>query len=439
MHSLSRRDVLRLSTGLALSFLVPGLDLRAAQKRGAERPRSLITLWCQGGPSQLETWDPHPGTKIGGPTKAIGTNVKGLQIAEHYPMMAEHMDSVCVLRSLVSKEGDHERATYMGKTGFRPDPTIKHPSLGAILANQYETDRAALMADTSLSTAERKKKQAELRLDVDIPVQASILPGEWPSRGGYLGDQFDPFKIFDPKQSLHNMEAAVKDDRQTRRLASLDVVEQAFAARRRQSEKTLHQETVRRALTMMSSSQLKAFKIETEPQAIRDAYGDTPFGQGCLVARRLVEEGVRAVEVTLEGFDTHADNFTGHINRGKTLDPAFAALMTDLKQRDLLASTVVLCIGEFGRTPSINPLQGRDHWPNGFSAVLAGGGFKSGVVIGETDPTGKEKNPKAPINTEDLYATVLTRLGVDCRAEHLTPIGRPMRFSDGNPLERLLA
>jgi hypothetical protein len=327
----------------------------------------------------------------------------------------------------------------MGKTGFRPDPTITHPSLGAIIASQYEADRAALIGDKSLSTADRQKKLAALRLDVDIPVHASIVPTQWPSRGGYLGDQFDAFKIFDPKQSLHNMEAAVKDDRQTRRLASLDVVEQAFAARRKQAEKTLHQETVRRALTMMSSSQLKAFKIETEPQEIRDAYGDTPFGQGCLVARRLVEEGVRAVEITLDGFDTHADNFTGHINRGKTLDPAFAALMTDLKERDLLASTIVLCIGEFGRTPNINPLQGRDHWPTGFSAVVAGGGFKSGVVIGETDPTGKERNPKDPIDTEDLYATILTQLGVDCRAEHLTPIGRPMRFSDGDPVQRLLA
>jgi hypothetical protein len=439
MLPVSRRHVLQVVSGLGVSFLVPGLSLRAAQKRGPERPRSLITLWMAGGQSQLEAWDPHPGTKIGGPTKAISTNVPGLQISEHYPRMAEHMSEVCLTRSMVSKEGDHERATYMLKTGFRPDPTIIHPSLGAILADKFERDRAKLNADTTLSAEERKRLLVEQRLNVDIPVHVSVVPGQWPARGGYLGDQYDAFKIYDPNQSLHNMQAGVKDNRQSERLEGLNVVEQAFSARRKQARETLHQETVRRALTMMASQQLRAFKIENEPKEVRAAYGDTSFGQGCLVARRLVEEGVRAVEVTLDGFDTHADNFTGQRNRGKTLDPAFAALLTDLKQRDLLASTIVMCIGEFGRTPAVNPLEGRDHWPTGFSTVLAGGGFKPGLLVGSTDPAGKEKQPADPIEVRDLYATILSQLGVDCKTEHLTPIGRPMRFSDGTPVERLLA
>ena len=189
---------------------------------------------------------------------------------------------------------------------------------------------------------------------------------------------------------------------------------------------------------MMSSKQLSAFEIKDEPQPLRDAYGDSVFGRGCLVARRLVETGVRAVEVTLQGFDSHTNNFSTHQDKAAKLDPAFAALISDLKQRDLLESTIVLCIGEFGRSPSINPLAGRDHWPSGFSCVVGGGGLQSGIVIGETDPTGKKIEPKDPINVNDLYATIFKTMAVDYKQETITPIGRPMVFCDGQPIERLL-
>lgn len=414
----TRRDILSVLSGLGVSFLLPGLDLRATQRRGAERPRSLITLWMAGGPSQLESWDPHPGTKIGGPTLAIKTNVSGLSIAEHYPLMAERMSEVCLIRSLVSKEGDHERATYLLKTGFRPDQTIVHPSLGAILAHRYEEEH---------------------QTDLDIPRYISLSPNQWPGRGGFLGDQFDAFKIYNPNDTLQNMQTRVTEsDRKTRRLETLNVVEDAFSARRKHSEKTLHRDTIQRALKMMTTEQLQAFKIAEEPAAVRKAYGDTPFGQGCLVARRLVEQGVRAIEVTLDGFDTHADNFTGQRNRAATVDPAFASLLNDLKERHLLESTVVLCIGEFGRTPNVNPLSGRDHWPTGFSAVVAGGGFKQGLVVGQTDPTGAKKDPQDPVEVQDLYATILDTFHVDYKRERITPIGRPMPFSKGTKLDRLL-
>lgn len=415
---LSRRDLFRLSSGLGLSILLPALDLRAATERGPARPKSLITLWMAGGPSQLETWDPHPGTKIGGPTKAIKTNVEGLSIADHFPRMAERMDSVCVIRSLVSKEGDHERATYMLKTGFRPAPALIHPSLSAIVAQKYDEDGCK---------------------DLAIPRIISFSPNQWPARGGFLGDQYDAFKIFDPKENLHNLAARVQGTRQSQRVENLNVVEKSFARKRAQAKATLHEETVKSALTMMTSDQLKAFKIDEEPKAVRDAYGDSQFGQGCLAARRLVEVGVRAVEVTLDGFDTHADNFTGHALRGEKVDPAFAALIHDLKERDLWDSTVVLCIGEFGRTPAINPFSGRDHWPSGFSAVVGGAGFKQGLIIGKTDPEGVAKMPEDPIEVQDLYATVLKNLGVDFARERMTPIGRPMQFSAGTPIDRLLA
>jgi len=411
----SRRDFLKMASGMGLSFLLPGLDLKAAKKRGRERPKSMITLWMSGGPSQLETWDPHPDTAIGGPTKAISTRLPGLQIADLYPKMAEVIDSLSVIRSLVSKEGDHERGTYYLKTGYRPVPAIKHPSIGAVLAHQLGDSK------------------------IEIPQHVSLCNSQSPARGGYLGAEFDAFKVFAPGENLANMRAPFKNDRQNRRLKNLDVLSTSFRrSRRAQTERTQHRQTISRALTMMRSEQLKAFEIENEPMEVRKVYGETSFGRGCLMARRLVEEGVRAVEVTLNGFDSHTNNFSTHKENGNILDPAFAALISDLKQRDLLDSTVVLCIGEFGRTPNINPFEGRDHWPTGFSCVLGGGGLKSGLVIGETDPEGTKKQPKDPIQIQDLYATIFKTMSVDFEKEIISPIGRPMKFSEGKPIPQLL-
>ena len=236
------------------------------------------------------------------------------------------------------------------------------------------------------------------------------------------------------------MTALVETSRQDRRLENLKVVSQSFLrGRKTKVEQTLHQHTVDAALRMMTSEQLKAFSVENESKALRAAYGDNPFGKGCLVARRLIEVGVRSIEVALQGFDTHAKNHEGQSARAKSLDPALATLFKDLVDRDLLQSTIVLVTGEFGRTPNINPLGGRDHWPNGFSCLLGGGGLAHGVVIGETDPEGEEKQPKDPIEVADLYATVLNQLGIDYAKEVITPIGRPMKFCAGQPIERLIA
>jgi len=170
-----------------------------------------------------------------------------------------------------------------------------------------------------------------------------------------------------------------------------------------------------------------------------EAYGDSRFGRGCLVARRLVETGVRAIEVSLGGFDTHANNHAGHETNAKILDPAFATLIKDLKEKDLLDSTVILCIGEFGRTPTINALDGRDHWPTGFSCLLGGGGLASGVVIGETDPTGEKHKPTDPVEVNNLVATILKAVGVDYEKELISPIGRPLQLSDGTAIDKLFA
>jgi hypothetical protein len=414
--SLDRRHWLQQTlTGLGVGFALPALDAVAARQRGPARPTSLITLFLAGGPSQLETWDPHPGQKIGGETTAIKTRLKGLRIASDYPLTAGIINELSVIRSLVSREGDHQRGVYLIKTGYRPDRTLTHPSLGAILAK------------------ERWDKT------IEIPQHVSLGGGPRPARGGFLGAQYDAYKIYNPGKRLRNIASQIKDKRQLRRLRGLKVVSQTFSLGRLAATRgTQHQLMVDRALAMMNSDQLKAFQIDDESRSTIDLYGDTRFGRGCLVARKLVEAGVRAIEVTLPGWDTHTNNFEGHHQQAATLDPALFALITDLKQHDLLDSTIVLVLGEFGRTPTINPLDGRDHWPQGFSCLIGGGGLAAGRLLGATDPTGRKRKPDQPVEIADLFATVISRMGVEYGKEVITPIGRPMAYCEGTPIPGLL-
>jgi len=415
-EELNRREWLRLAAGLGVSVLLPALDARSASLRGERRPKSLITLWMSGGPSQLETWDPHPGSPVGGPTQAIKTRTPGLEIADLYPLVAEQIDALSVIRSLVSQEGDHERGTYYVKTGYRPDPTLTHPSVGAIAAQELPNP------------------------DLKIPPHISLGNSRWPARGGYLGDQLDAFRIFEPGRNVRNMRPRVSQARQQRRLSNLNIVTRGFRkGREQQADQTLHQHTIDRALAMMQSEQLAALDLEQESPATLKRYGDSRFGRGCLAARRLIQEGVRAVEVTLRGFDSHANNFEGHAQQAEQLDPALSSLIQDLREQELLSSTVVLCVGEFGRTPKINKLEGRDHWPNGFSCLLGGGGLRGGLVIGSTDPSGRQTKPQDPVPIADLYATILNVLRIDYAQEQITPIGRPLAYSSGTPIKQLFA
>ena len=417
---LRRRDLLKAAGLAGLSWLTPvGQFLARAAERGREPARSVILLWLAGGPSQLETFDPHPGSAAAGGTRAIPTAVKGVQLAEGLERLAGRMADVALVRSLVSKEGDHERGTYLMKTGFRPDPTVVHPSIGAVCCHE-------------LPEAVPGLKKTE------VPRHVSILPGRWPGRGGFLGDQYDAFKTYDPAEKVPDVTARVPAARDEQRLRDLDVVERAFAQGRAERVKgTLHRETGAGARTLMTSEQLKAFEVAHEPAKVRQAYGDTPFGRGCLAARRLIEVGVRCVEVTLDGWDSHADNHTIQRRLVGVLDPAFSALLSDLKERALLEKTVVLCMGEFGRTPRINRLGGRDHWVHGFSLAVAGGGVRGGRVIGETDPEGGEKVP-APVEVKDVHATVLAAVGLNPEKVNAAATGRTVKVSEGTPIRALL-
>jgi hypothetical protein len=413
-----RRNFLRAASIAGVGWLTPlgHLLARQAEQAGrADAAQSVILLWLAGGPSQLETFDPHPGKTIAGGTDAVNTPVKGLQLAEGMPQVAEQAGSIAFVRSVTSKEGDHERGTYEMKTGYRPDPTVVHPSIGAVCAHELPVGKT------------------------EIPRHISILPNRWPGRGGFLGDEFDAFKTYDPANKVPNVTAHVPGERDQRRTLYLDVVERAFAKGRENRVKmTRHRETVRDARVMMTSEQLKAFEVNREPERLRQAYGDSPFGRGCLAARRLIEVGVRCVEVTSDGWDTHANHHSLTKKLNATLDPAFATLVRDLRERDLLRRTIVICCGEFGRTPKINPAGGRDHWTNGFSIALAGGGLRAGFALGETDPEGVKPPPDA-VTVAGIHATILTALGIDPKKTLQSPIGRTVQLSQGKAIKELLA
>jgi len=397
-----------------MGWLTPVSEILAAttEKSGDRNApaKSIILLWLSGGPSQLETFDPHPNQDIAAGTTAIKTSVDGIQLASGMQQTAELMEHIAVVRSVVSREGDHERAAYNVKTGYRPDPTIVHPSIGAVVCHQLPQG------------------------NTEIPRHISILPDAWSGRGGYLGDQFDAFRLGDPDQRLHDMKSRTDKERFERRLKNLDVVERAFAKGRianLEQERTLHKTMMNEAVTMMNSKQLRAFDLSEVRSSELVAFGDSAFGRSCLVAARLIETGVRCIEVTLRGWDSHVSNHEIHQARVQELDPALAALIRHLQERSLLDQTLVICGGEFGRTPRMNAAGGRDHWPHGFSIALAGGGIQGGQVIGETDPAGGRLAYEAGIPVENIHATALNALGIRSELELETPIGRPLKLCEG--------
>jgi hypothetical protein len=417
---LSRRAMLGWAGAAGLAWLTPFSRMLAREAESAPRgrpARSLILLWMAGGPSQLETFDPHPGKRIAAGTTSIRTSMKGVEFGAGMVQAAGWMDRMTLVRSVMSKEADHERAVYAMKTGYRPSQTVVHPSIGAVVCHQLED------------------------AGMDIPRHISIVPGGSPARGGYLGAEFDAFQVRDPKGPIQDIHQPAMGVRMDRRMEDLTILERGFARGRPadlETGRTVHRASMERALRMMGSEQLTAFDLERVPESEKAAYGDSAFGRGCLAALRLIEAGVRCVEVTLDGWDTHVNNHGLQGEKIRVLDPAFAALMRDLEVRGLMESTVVMCGGEFGRTPKLNPLEGRDHWPYGFSVMLAGGGFRRGYVKGSTDPEGESREPGEPVTVADVHATIQRALGIDPERELKTPVGRLLALSEGRVIGELL-
>jgi hypothetical protein len=415
-NGIGRRTLLRVGTSTLFGALVArALSPRLALAADAPpaRARACILLWLNGGPSHVDTFDPKPGRPGGGPFKAIQTRARGMMLSEHLPRLADRGDRIAVVRSMSSKEGNHGRAQYFVHTGYAPNPTVVHPSLGAWTC--------ARLGDPS----------------AELPAFVSI---GGPSFGaGFLGVQNGPFVLqkagAPPADVAHA--PGVDAARFERRRAMLDTMEERFARTTGDPKVEGRRQVYAKAVRLMKAPKLDAFDLSTE--ATQKAYGDTDFGRGCLVARRLVERGVKFVEVVLDGWDTHRDGFERSKTLMGTLDPAFAALIDDLAERGLLASTLVACMGEFGRTPRINANDGRDHWPQAWSAVLAGGGVRGGVVHGATDADGAAVAGPAT-GVPDLLATLSTQLGLDPTHTETTPAGRPIAVTDGgSPIRALLS
>jgi len=373
--------------------------------------RACILLWMAGGPSQFETLDPKPGAPTQGPTKAIATAVPGIQIAEHMPRMAGVMQDLALIRSMTSKEGNHGRATYLLHTSYPPSGGITHPGFGSLVAQQLG------------------------EADFDLPHFVSISgQSVGPS---FLGVRYAPFVVTDPNQKPDNLMPPVSAERLDRRLGLMKELETPLArtgaAPLVKEHQTLYDQTARMAL----SPRVKAFDLAREPDKVRDAYGRSAFGQGCLMARRLVEAGVTFIEVQSSGWDTHSDELPALKKLIPPVDQATAALVADLKDRGLLDRTLVIWMGEFGRMPRVNITNGRDHYPQAFSLALSGGGVKGGRVIGATDANGEEVAER-PVGVPDLFCTFCKALEIDPRVENLSNVGRPLKIVEtGRAIEEV--
>lgn len=409
--AVSRRGFLRF-----LSAAVPGLSLFDQLTLHADEVRrqrkSCILLWMAGGPSQFETLDPKPGAETQGPTRAIPTATPGIAIAEHWPHLARVTQDLTIIRSMTSREGNHGRATYLLHTSYAPSGGVVHPGIGAIVAKELG--------------------QADFDLPNFVSIQGTSIG---PS---FLGVQYAPFVVLDPNRSPDNLAAPVADARLGRRLNLMRELEQPFAEEGAAAQVREHQSLYGQTARLVLSPRVRSFNLDHEPARVRDQYGRSAFGQSCLMARRLVEEGVPFVEVQSSGWDTHGNELPSLRRLIPPVDQGTAALISDLRARGLLERTLVIWMGEFGRTPRINVNAGRDHFPQAFNLALAGCGVRGGQVIGATNRLGTDVADR-PVSVQDLFVTIYRALGINPRRENQTNVGRPLRLVEtGNVVQDVL-
>jgi hypothetical protein len=417
--------------------------LAARAASDPKRKRACILLWMFGGPSQMDTFDLKPGHANGGPYKEIRTSAPDLRISEHLPKIARFGDRMAIVRSMSTKEGEHGRATFLMRTGYQPTGPIQYPTLGSLVSKELGAEDAPLPNFVGIG-----------------PFRFFNVAAYSP---GFLGPQYAPLIVADGGQffgqqgrtyeqalKVQDIDLPAGVDRQQAdaRIELLGDMESDFLSQHPGVAPLSHKTAYDRAVKLMKTEANKAFNLDEEPPMLRDAYGRNLFGQGCLLARRLVERGVPFVEVTLArnenmgpfGWDTHAQNFDAVKRLSAVLDPAWGTLMEDLKQRGLLDSTLIVWMGEFGRTPRINGNQGRDHYPNAWSTVLSGGGIKGGQAFGKTSADGTKVETR-PISVGDFLATICLALGIDPMKQNVSNVGRPIRIADKNaqPIKEIIA
>lgn len=436
-NRLPRRDWLTLAAAgvgtASASGWLPVLAAHAAEK--GTKHKSCILLYMSGGPSHIDTFDLKHNSETGTDFKAIDTSVPGIKISEHLPKIAKLMRHGAIIRSMNTIEADHDRGRYLMHTGYpRSNGGVPWPSLGALVSSELGQPGFLLPNFVVCNLHDR--------LD--------------PTFTGYLGPQHRGLILPDLDKGIEDVQPVIKKEELDDRLDLLSHLDDAFRGKYRASSTAAHQANYRRSLDLMRADKLKAFDLSLETAASRARYtprpaakdprynGSRDFGKGCLLARRLVEVGVPFVEVVLQSWDTHADNFSTTKLLSEALDSPMSALIEDLKDRGLLDSTLVIWMGEFGRTPKFqNSFKergpGRDHFGRAWSTVLMGGGIKGGQVIGRTDKIGGTVEER-PVTAADFMATVCEILGVDSRKNNEGPGGRTVRVTDksSKPIKDLL-
>ncbi|HCA50671.1 MAG: hypothetical protein CMM06_07690 [Rhodopirellula sp.] len=408
---MSRRHFMSHMTG-ASAMTMPALAMGNTLLNNAEdlkrRRKSAILLWMGGGPSTMDIWDLKPGAPTGGPFRPIATS-GDQQISEHMPLMAKQMHNMSIIRSMSTREADHGRGRYYMHTGYVPNPNIEHPSYGAVLSHQLSHQRPEL----------------------EIPPFVTVGGG---SVGpGFLGMAWAPFSVNSNGQ-VRNLQMGLEDQRLYQRMYALDLIESGFINQRRGSAASDHQKILKKTLNLMTSSQMDAFKVAGEPEDVKERYGNTNFGRGCLMARRLVEQGVPFIEVGLGGWDNHQNiHATLRDTKLPELDQAMSALVEDLEQRELLQDTAIIWMGEFSRTPRINGNAGRDHWARSWSVVVGGGGLNGGLAIGETNSDGTRVETE-PYTSQDVMASVCKGLGISLQTTFTSQNGRPMKIANSGKI-----
>jgi len=410
-YKLTRRAMMGVSSASILGLSIR--DLLANTGRSyAPTAEHVIFFWCGGGMSHIDTWDPKPGRETQGEFEPIPTSVPGMQISEIFPTLARQMHHAALVRSIAGTQGAHGRATYNVQTGYLPAGNLQHPGIGSSIVNQLP------------------------RMG-DLPAYISIS-GRAP-KAGFLGQKCEAYYVASPgdKDPYLSFPEGIGKARGNKRLEILSRFNNRFEQRSPDVRLASTQASIDDAVKLMRSPALKAFEFDNVPSEQLARYGDTPFGRGALLARRLVETGVRFVQVNRGGFDTHSNNFEAMRNHGTVMDPALASLIEDLSGSGLLEKTLILMIGEFGRTPRINNNVGRDHWPNVFSCFLAGGGIQGGAVVGSSDEDGAYPHDR-PVRVPDLHATLCHALGIDPSLEVMTALQRPIKIVDDGEAVREL-
>tara|TARA_R110000850_G_scaffold189065_7_gene314712 strand:- start:628 stop:1893 length:1266 start_codon:yes stop_codon:yes gene_type:complete len=410
---LSRRSFAEKTAAAALGLsLAPTID-EAIAASSVGKAKHVIYIYMGGGMTHLDTFDPKPGAETQGKTGVIKTGVAGVQLSEYMPGLAKSFKDIAVVRSLTQKTGSHGGASYWMQTGYKESAAIKHPNMGG--------------------WAQKALGKMHPQLPDTIYVGGGGGPGS-----GFLGASYAPLPIGDPSKGLLNAKSPVPKPRMNQRLEALNGFNRSFLDKYHTDDVTAYSEFYDNTLEFLKGKDLDVFNLTKEKKETRDAYGTSGFGQGLLLAKRLVKTGVRFVRVSNGGWDMHGDLWNRAPGKINGFSKGIATLINDLKAEGLFDSTLIVLTTEFGRTPKINARGGRDHFPRCFSGMMAGGGIQGGQVYGATDSKGMgvKENPVAP---DDFNATIATALGLPLEKRIFAPNGRPFFVSQGKPIQQLFS